>query len=351
MKNDKVLLVSKEFDYGKDGIGVVSRETYNKLVEIRPSTKKLSLKDYAGKFRNPILQGVGKVFEGRALAEVMRIKPDIIHAMAPDHASLLNADIKTKIVTWHDMILLGRTKEKGLLGYKYKTKMRLWKKAHENADIIIDVSKETGRHREKYFGKKPSYVVNNGISDAFLRTDIWNGKRDGFVYVGAIEYASKNINSLVKFIHKYNSVYDEKQKLNIFTATRNPQAVIESIARVEGLKNVDDIISVIGNASDIEIAERIRKSVALVNLALEEGFGITILSAQACGTPSIVLRGADIPEVVSRNAIKCSMEELGEKAHGLYIRQSPLENRKIKYARSFTWKRAAEKINSIYDKA
>lgn len=334
------LLISKGFDR-KDGIGRASQELYTHLSRIR-KIEKLDLQRFSGRHSNPLMQYLGKLGEKRALALIKIINPRVLHALAPDHASLLRYRARLRVLTWHDMVLYERLAERNglLLGMKYKEKTRLWREAYANTDVIIDVSTKTKRLRERRFGRKKSYVIQNGISEDFLREKVWHGERKDFVYIGSVEYRNKNMAGLLALMDMLKAE-KEKPKLHIFTATSNTADYIP--------KRNDVILH--KNATDAEIIQRLRKSVALLHLATSEGFGIPILESQAVGTPTLIYSSANITEEVKRYAFGGdTLTSLRDEAVRLMHRGKPLEREKVRYARSFTWDRTARLVNEVYER-
>jgi glycosyltransferase involved in cell wall biosynthesis len=346
--NIKVLLVSKEFDAKDvDGIGRASYEIYTHMGRIR-SVGKLALKDFTGKYNNPLAQGLSKVFgEGRALKEVGRVRPDIIHSMAPDHATMFKAHARLKVLKWNDMLVYDRLRHSsGLHWLKYRFKIALWEEAHRSADVFLDVSTQTQKEREAYFGsEKPSYVVADGLDDIFLKSKVWTGARRDFVYVGSVEYRNKNIEGLLEFMSLFQKAGHEDAALHIFTSTHNAEELVSG-SNAGGAANV----VVHKSAPDSVMMGYLSKAVALAHMSTSEGFGIPILESMASGTPVLTLKSAHIPEEVTRYAYKGSLEDLVGIAERLMERQRPLEAKKVGYARSFNWDNKVRDINRIYEK-
>ena len=336
----KILLVSKSFSSEcYSGIDRVAYNTYIHLKRLKLRSQQiriLELERYSGRHSNPVVQYFGWL--GQQQANKLAQGYDIIHAMAPDHATVLKMPAKAKIVTWHDMGLYDRySAASGVYRLKYGFKMRLWEQAYENADVIVNVSTQTMEEVRKQFGSgKPLYVINNCLDDQFLNTRVWRGVRKDFVYVGSIDYINKNFEGMLAFASKI-AANGSMAKLHIFTASQIPGV------------NADNIVFH-SNANDAEVMRYLTKAVALVHLATHEGFGLQILEAMACGTPAITLANARIPKETTRYAIKArSISGAAGIAHKLEQRSKPLNGTAIRYAKSFRWANAAKQLTRLYN--
>ena len=100
-----------------------------------------------------------------------------------------------------------------------------------------------------------------------------------------------------------------------------------------------------------------RSATGLIFPSLYEGFGMPPLEAMACGCPAAVADAAALPEVTagaaitfdprSPRAVAGAMERLWDDAE---LRTS-LRDRGLERARTFSWRTAAERHRSIYERA
>lgn len=102
---------------------------------------------------------------------------------------------------------------------------------------------------------------------------------------------------------------------------------------------------------------------ALYNLAaafaypsIYEGFGIPLLEALACGTPTVTADNSSLPEVVADAAVLVSAEDVGSIASGIarVVADEPLRARLRlagpERARQFTWEQAAKRVLACYER-
>ncbi|HEY9827396.1 MAG TPA: glycosyltransferase, partial [Stenomitos sp.] len=94
----------------------------------------------------------------------------------------------------------------------------------------------------------------------------------------------------------------------------------------------------------------------LVAPSLFEGFGMTILEAMACGTPTVTSKVSSMPEVVG-DAGLCvdpeSPQEIADAIYSLYenpVAYKTLVVRGLNRVKSFTWEKTAEQVAMVYEK-
>ncbi len=84
--------------------------------------------------------------------------------------------------------------------------------------------------------------------------------------------------------------------------------------------------------------------------SLDEGFGLTVLEAMACGTPVIISKAGALPEVAGEAAIQVdpySINELTAAIKSLLSSEdlrSELREKGLDRARQFTWEQSAEQV-------
>ncbi len=105
-----------------------------------------------------------------------------------------------------------------------------------------------------------------------------------------------------------------------------------------------------GYVPDADLPELYSGADVFVLPSLEEGFGLPVLEAMACGTPVILSKAGALPEVAGEAGLQvnpCSVEELSESLRRLLSDsnlRADLKQRGLERAHRFPWERSAEQI-------
>jgi glycosyltransferase involved in cell wall biosynthesis len=97
------------------------------------------------------------------------------------------------------------------------------------------------------------------------------------------------------------------------------------------------------------------RAVALVLPSLHEGFGLPVLEAMACGTPVIASRGSSLSEVAGDASLMVDPYDAIGFAETMYRLltnrdlRDKLRQRGLQRARSFGWRRTAERMSRLLD--
>lgn len=125
---------------------------------------------------------------------------------------------------------------------------------------------------------------------------------------------------------------------------------------IENLKNlcqsigVDDRVSFVGFVSEEEKKEILSSAWALISTSLKEGWGLNVIEAAACGTPTVAYKVSGLIDSVKnwQTGILCSKNnpvELGRNLRKLLIDhrfRKNLSKNALNYSRNFSWNKAAE---------
>lgn len=331
----KMILVAYSFGknakFGYSGIDRYSQELDEGLTSVRYKHDK-----YAYGINNPFK---------RLFASPKAVKGyDVIHlTQAHGYEAFIGSKAK-KILTWHDNQIFTRKGKsqfyniiRGLTAYNF-------------ADTITFNSKQSYTELQDYlyrysrFDKDKIYDITPlPLENIWIKQKISNKQeRKGFIYIGAIHYEHKNFDGLInaykEICNNISSV--QKPPLYIFTSSPNADELEEQVG------SYPYPIFFHTRASDKEILEYLKESIALLHLSKYEGYGLPILESTAVGTPVITLKEAKIPEETAKWTIRT--DDVVSEAVKLYDKPRSASQEAISYAKSLTKENYARKMVELY---
>lgn len=338
-KESKIILVAYSFGrndkLGYSGIDRYSELLHNGLANIG---LRHDIYEYGNKSSNALkrLFNTPKAVKGY----------DIIHLTQPHGYEAFLWNKSKKVLTWHDNMIFTR---------KSKVQLVNWVRgfvAYNVSDVITFNSQQSYDELKAFmmahnFWKenKKYRIVPIPIADIWINEPINKSiKREGFIYIGAIDYPHKNFKGLIDC---YSSICDnidkpQKPPLHIFTSSPNAREMVDD-TETEG--HYYPII-LHERADDKEILKYLKKSIALLHLSFEEGYGLPIMESLAVGTPVITLDFARIPEEVAKWTIRTDKPD--EESIKLYNKPKSASAEAIKYAKNLNKENYAKEIVKIY---
>jgi glycosyltransferase involved in cell wall biosynthesis len=290
-------------------------------------------------------------------------KYDLVHNPDPSNMIPDNSIKKTTFVTTvHDFIPILHTKAEvysqdikiskfkllllklNLSLNNYMTAVGMRNALHQSDGLIAD-SSQTKEEAQALGYKKRIYIVNLGLDSRFItERSTYHDGRFRVGYIGGLG-PRKNVN----FIFRAWKLLDKEQnmELNIWG-----NKTVESTAIFNYLGG-DSHIKINGFAPEKDLIHIYDSFDVFVFPSLYEGFGLPILEAQSRGLPVIIYKAGRIPKEVRRYCFEAKNEEhlaqiiLELKKNGYNTEQ---KKRAIEYARSFTWRKTAEKTLEAYNK-
>ncbi|MFZ4797744.1 MAG: glycosyltransferase family 4 protein [Bacteroidia bacterium] len=234
------------------------------------------------------------------------LKLNIFHGLSNEIPNGINSKITKTVVTIHDLIFLRYPDYYNTIdAYIYKKK---FKRACQNADLILAASQQTKTDIETYFEIKEdkTKVLYQDCDDAFAKqysaiekqkiTSKYNLPKQFILSVGTIEKRKNQLTilkALAKLPSDWNLVLIGKKtdysKELIDFATKN-----NLINRLQIFENINfDDLPIIYQCSQV-----------FVYISEFEGFGIPILEAMKSEIPVITSNCSSLPEVIGSNG-KC----------------------------------------------
>jgi glycosyltransferase involved in cell wall biosynthesis len=287
-------------------------------------------------------------------------KIDLLHS--PHYTIPLLAFWIKRIATFPDMtFLLFPDKHE-----KYKVLFFRWmlKKSARFADRIISISFSTSKDIAKSLSIKPDKIKTTQLSasDNFrpiidkeeIKSRLKNrGLPQKYIlFVGTIE-PRKNVNGLIEAYLDLNDKIRSEYKLVI--VGQKGWHYNDLFARITREESNTDIIFA-GYVEDEFLPFIYNGAAVFVYPSFYEGFGLPVLEAMACGTPTITSNISSMPEIAGEAAllidpnnilsIKSAIERLwGDK--GL---QDKLRIAGIGQAKKFSWWKCAKETLDVFEK-
>ena len=305
-------------------------------------------------------------------------KLDLLHIpyFSPFQVTLPMTKNFPLVVTIHDLIPL-KYPDNYPPGIKGKLKFELQKALIKNADLIITDSKASKKDIISLLG-----ISENKIEVTYLAPDQNHRplkNKDGFtkekisqlktkyqlpkkfvLYVGDVNF-NKNIPSLIKAckIIKKPLVIVGKQAA---TPPQDPKHIensdlvlLQDQANKYKYSQKDNKFSITltGFVSDEELTQIYNLACVYCQPSIDEGFGLPVLEAMACGCPVVCSDRGSLPEIAGKAAYLSSPEPkdlakaikkvLSSKKLALTLRKKGLIRSK-----KFTWKKTAKQTQRLY---
>jgi glycosyltransferase involved in cell wall biosynthesis len=232
----------------------------------------------------------------------------------------------------------------------------------ERADHIITVSEASKKDLVELYGLDPSKisVTYPGTDPLFRPLDIVTARKclsekygieeDFLLYVGAIQ-PRKNIPRLLSAFAKVRCEQRLPHKLVIV----GPKAWLaeNTFHSLERSRAKQDIV-VTGYVSREDLPYFYNAATAFVYVSICEGFGLPVLEAMACGTPTITSQGSSLEEIAAGAALLADStdEDAIASAMSKLLSDSELRARMrelgIARSRQFSCHRMAAETQRIY---
>ncbi len=149
-----------------------------------------------------------------------------------------------------------------------------------------------------------------------------------------------------------------------FAGVRPPTLVLagkrgwlsEQIERRASELGIDQDVKFVGYVDDQDLPALLNGALAYVIPSLYEGFGMTVLEAQACGTPVLASNTSSLPEVVGDAGLLVDPYDVQAIADGIArlvndeeLRMS-LRERGLRHAAGWTWERTARETLTVLER-
>lgn len=256
---------------------------------------------------------------------------------------------KPMIITWHEV--WGKEYWKSYLGRKGIIGAWMEKISAKMATKIISVSEHTTEKlvKELNVPRKKIITIPNGINIKEINNVKPNKEKFDVIFAGRLN-GHKNIDILIKsigLIKKTNPkikciiIGDGPEKHSLENLTRKLN-LTKNITFKGFLQKHDDVISFI-KASKVFVLPSIR-----------EGFGISVIEANACGIPVITTNHKDnaaknlIKEGKNGFTISLNKKNLSNRIETTLKKSHLMKEDCKKSAKQYDWKNIIEKFKKVY---
>lgn len=228
------------------------------------------------------------------------------------------------------------------------------------ADRVVAVSEATARDlRRLYPRSRPVTVVPNGVGGEFApataaAVEAIRRREDaprGFVlFAGTLE-PRKNLEGLLAAWAIVREHLPDPPPLLVAGGRGWGDRRLRSLLASASESGV----RVLGRVSHQRLVELLQGATVFVYPSFYEGFGLPPLEAMACGVPVVVSDRSSLPEVVGDAGLLVDPSRPAAIAEALLeLLRSPqrareLGTRGLARSRSFTWRRAADSLTSLFE--
>lgn len=260
---------------------------------------------------------------------------------------------KKLILTWHEVWgkywfdYLGWL---GLVGYLVeKAVVRL-------PDKIISVSEQT---TDALVGtlkvnRKNIQTIVNGIPFAYINSAPPSAESSDLIFVGRL-LSHKNVDCLIKAIEKIAQEYPDKSLRCLVVGDGPERRALEQLVSEKCLEGRVVFKGIIERMD--ELYGLMKASKVFVLPSTREGFGITVIEANACGLPVITV---DCDQNAARNLIqenktgcvsKLEYGALAEKIVFALVNHAAMKQNCVEFAKKYDWENLIDHLEQAYTKA
>ena len=292
----------------------------------------------------------------RGIDPLLLEKPGLFHSPSPSVPLPSIIKKQSRVLTIHDFFPVDYPDFfSSTLKYNYKRMIKSLRKG----DTIVCHSNHVREEVIKRLGFPSSsvFTVYPGLSDdlqecqdpekvAALKEKLGIGSSPYFLTVGRLD-PRKNY---IKLVHAFHTLLKSHPHLNVKLVMVGAKHL--DAEDIDQLTN-ENIITT-GFIPNEELSILYSGALGLVHPALAEGFGLPIIEAMRCKAPVICSNTTSMPEAAGGAALlvdPLSEEEISTALYRLATNQAlreELKEKGAKRASSFTWKKTAEELLSVY---
>jgi glycosyltransferase involved in cell wall biosynthesis len=294
----------------------------------------------------------------RLSAEMLLHPPDVL--WVPAHA-LPILPPRRSVVTIHDLGFLHHPEAHTRIQriyYRIFTRLSARRASH-----IIAISEATKRDLQRFYGTPGDKisVIYHGVDGRFQPVDDraeldrvlrrYEIDRPYLLFVSTVQ-PRKNVARLIEAFALAHA--RGVHALLVLAGKRG--WLTEQIERRAAELGVERRVRFVGYVADDDLPVLLSGALAYVVPSLYEGFGMTVLEAQACGTPVLASTTSSLPEVVGDAGLLVEPYDVEAIADGLVqLASKPdlraeLRERGLRHVAGWTWERTARQTLDILER-
>jgi glycosyltransferase involved in cell wall biosynthesis len=320
------------------GIGVYSRQMLYGLAEAHPEAR-LSFWYRPHRF----MRSLGERLPANAGRSLLAPRgADIFHGL---NQRLPRMRLRHAVSTFHDLFVI--TGDYSTPEFRRRLEAQA-RDAAARSELIIAVSNATARQVQKCLGVEAGRirVIHHGVHLPDLAPSDTAAREPIILNVGAIQ-KRKNISRLVK---AFETLPGPWRLALAGSHGYGAGAILGEIEASPARARID----VLGYLPRAELQRWYVHASVFAFPSLDEGFGLPVLEAMACGLAVLTSDNSALPEVAGDAALLVDPQDTAALAHGLQLitgnedLRRELAARGRRRAAGFTWQEAVSKTWSVY---
>ena len=197
-------------------------------------------------------------------------------------------------------------------------------------------------------------VINNGIRQKHLNFLPDKQKIPTFIFVSRV-VKMKGVEEVIK---SFFFILKELKNANLWIVGDGDKKYIEHLKRTMHLYSISTKINFFGFVSENRKLHLMSKAHILLHASVKEGWGLVVVEAASCGTPSVVYNVAGLRDSVLNNKTgvvlkKNSPQEMARETVSLYKdkrRYLNFKKNSLLWAKSLTWEKATRQSQILIEK-
>ena len=300
------------------------------------------------------------------------IQADLIHYpyFSPFFLTLPSKPLAPSVVTIHDLIPV-KYPNYFLAGLKGRLRWERQKRRLKKIKAIFtdsqiwrqEINRLTGFPKEKIFSiplaadkefrKLPCPEMNGGNFSGEIK-EKYQLPETFLLYVGDVNW-NKNIPGLIRaFAAVIKQAQIEIKLVLVGKAFLNKELKeTKELLQLIKLLDLNNKIMFLGYVPTEDLVAIYNLAAVYCQPSFDEGFGLPVLEAMACGCPVVAAKTGSLPEVCGGAAVMVDPDSINSIAEGI---KQAIENRKklskkgFKQSRQFSWQKTARQTIKVYEK-